>query len=122
MSVMGIKQGFRAGYTLVELMVVVVLLAILATGIIWVDSALLGTTKSSRDAERASDMESVALLFEQYYQTNPGPNGSSYPSTAEVTSSLSDLVPNQELLTPPDLTTPAFFAASNTSCSIARHR
>lgn len=115
MSIMGIKRGFLAGYTLVELMVVVVLLSILVTGVIWVDSALIGTTKQSRDAERASDMRSVALIFEQYYQTNPSSDGSTYPTTSEITSSLSDIVSNQEILTPPNVSSPAFSTASDAS-------
>lgn len=114
MSVMGIKKGVIAGYTLVELMVVVVILTILATGVVWVDSALIGATKSSRDDERASDMKSVALLFEQYYRTSPNATGSSYPTTQQLTSSLASFVPDQELVTPPSLDAPAFLVATDT--------
>lgn len=93
-------------------MVVVLLIALLATSVVWADTALIATTKHSRDSERSDDMSSVALLFERYYRTSPTAVGSSYPTTQQATTAIADLVPNQELLTPPSLSSPVFNVAS----------
>lgn len=106
-------RGYAAAYTMVELMVVVVLLAILATGVVWVDSALIGTTKDARDSERASDLRSVALILEQYYQNNPTGTGSTYPTTSQITLSVADIIPNEEIRTPPDQAAPIFSNATS---------
>ncbi|HTK39924.1 MAG TPA: prepilin-type N-terminal cleavage/methylation domain-containing protein [Patescibacteria group bacterium] len=115
MSVLGNTQGHKTGFTLLELMVVVVLLALLVTGVVWVDSALISSTKQSRDAERATDVKSIALLFEQYYRSSPTGAGSTYPTTQQVTGSISSLVPNKELLTPPLMSDPALGVAADTA-------
>lgn len=117
MSVTEFKLGWGAAYSLLELMVVVVLLSIFATGVVWVDSALISTTKSSRDRERVSDVKSVALLFEKYYRVSPTATGSSYPTINQVSNSatLSSLVPEDKLLTPPNQSATEFNTAVNTS-------
>lgn len=115
MSVIGSKISLSNAYSLLELMVVVVILSIFSAGVVWVDSALISTTKSARDSERNSDTKSIALLFEQYYRNSPTAAGSSYPTTDDIgnSSTLSSLVPDQEILTPPSLSTPVFTAATN---------
>lgn len=117
MSVTGHGTSWSSGYSLLELMVVVVLLAIFSSGVVWVDSAIISTTRSSRDSERNSDVSSIALLFEQYYRNSPTGAGSSYPTTQDISNSstLASLVPDKELLTPPTLSTPALIAATDTS-------
>lgn len=112
MSVMGNKHSYEAGFSLIELMVVVMLIALLATSVVWADTALIAATKHSRDSERSDDMSSVALLFERYYRTSPTAVGSSYPTTQQATTAIDDLVSNQELLIPPSLSSPAFSMAS----------
>lgn len=112
MRVMGNRYKYAAGFSLIELMVVVMLIALLATSVVWADTALIATTKRSRDSERSKDMKSVALLFERYYTSSPTAVGSSYPTTQQVTGSIGSLVPNAELLTPPNLSATAFSVAS----------
>lgn len=112
MSVMGNRYKYAAGFSLIELMVVVMLIALLATSVVWADTALIATTKRSRDSERSNDMKSVALIFERYYRTSPTATGSSYPTTQQITTSVDSLIGNAELLTPPSLSSPVFLVAS----------
>lgn len=114
MSVMGNKWALNSGYTIVELMVVVVLIIFLVTSVVFADSALTNVTRQARDSERNDDLSSVALLFERYYRTSPTATGSTYPTTLQTSASIIDaIVPNAELLTPPGLDAPAFSAASD---------
>jgi len=105
----------RAGYTLVELMVMVVVITILIAGTSWIDSGVRSMNRAARDSERSSDVSSVALIFEGYYRDNPTAAGPSYPTTTQVTNSLDTIVENPELLTPPTADTPAFTAASSSA-------
>lgn len=113
-SIFGQFSSSQRGFTITELMAVVVVLALMVVvSARWIDTALIASTKSGRDSERRSDMQAVAALFEQYYQSTPSALGSTYPTTNQVNSSLSALVSNSELVTPPSGSTPAFSSAAD---------
>jgi type II secretory pathway pseudopilin PulG len=97
-----IHNRHSSGFTLVEILTVVVLVMLLIGVGLLLDSATKATYKSARDSERASDMESVALIFESYYRNNNG----TYPTTAQVSlSTVTTLVADKELVTSPGVTT-----------------
>ena len=57
----------NSGFTLIELMVVIALIAILAVGGY---SAYIASLKRGRDVRRKQDMKAIQNAFEQYYATN----------------------------------------------------
>ena len=65
-----------SGFTLVEIMIIVIVLGILVAIVLTADSAMLAR---SRDAERVSDVTALSKEFEQFYRTNINESGSSYP-------------------------------------------
>jgi prepilin-type N-terminal cleavage/methylation domain-containing protein len=74
----------RRGFTIVELIIVITIMGILLIlGVVNLSSSQI----SSRDAERKSDVESIAMHLETFY--NSGTDGSTtigrYPSIAEMT-------------------------------------
>ena len=75
----------RRGFTIVELVITITIMGILLTLAV---VNLSSTQANSRDAERAGDVESLALNLEGYY-TNEDPNiyesGGSYPGTISMT-------------------------------------
>lgn len=116
MSTMGRQQIKNSGFTFVELLIVVLLLALLSTAAVTLlDSALIATTKSSRDTERKVDMQTTAQFLERHYRLNPSGSGSSYPTTDTMASSLSSVIPNSEVITPPGTNTPALTVATDAS-------
>jgi prepilin-type N-terminal cleavage/methylation domain-containing protein len=60
-------KRFRFGFTLIELMVVIAIIALLATII----TASLGSSRQKgRDARRVSDIKTIQLALENYYNDN----------------------------------------------------
>lgn len=80
------------GFTVVELLITLVVMAILLSlGV----AGMRGTQANARDAERKSDVESIARGLEQYYDRgNPNIIGAetrgSYPGTEEFTHILGE--------------------------------
>ena len=109
---MGAK--YKPGLTIVETMTIIVVLAILASGAMWVDGALAATTKSGRNSERAQDVSSIARSFELYYRNNPTAAGPTYPTTTQVASSIDTLINDVEIITPPQSSGPNLIVASST--------
>jgi len=58
---------FSKSFTLIELTVVVLIIALLAT---IVGVSAMGHQKSARDAQRKSDLDTLLLAFEMYYEKN----------------------------------------------------
>ena len=86
------------GFTVVEILVVIVVMAILLTlAVVNVRS----TQISARDAERATDVENIALRLESYYNasnTTPTGGGSRYPGTSAITvTTLPTILPGFDL-------------------------
>lgn len=72
------KKQKNAGFTLVELLVVVAIIGILATIVL---TSLNSAKMKARDVRRVSDLRQVALALEMYYNDNmesgyPGTGGS----------------------------------------------
>src|SRR5258708_6411124 len=88
-------DSYNRGFTLVELLIVISIMAILASGLVMIVNPL-GQLAKSRDARRKSDLHQMELALEQYYNDN-----GKYPyrcETAGVNSTntqpwLPDLVP-----------------------------
>ncbi|MEI7917820.1 MAG: type II secretion system protein [Candidatus Saccharibacteria bacterium] len=78
----------RRGFTLIELMVVIVVMgALLILNVV----NLRGTQVSARDAERKTDVETIILHLDTYYQigSDTGSGLGRYPSTVLSSSSAS---------------------------------
>lgn len=84
-----IDMTFSHGFTIVELMFVMVVVAILLAIGISADGALLG---QGRNSERASDVNAIKRVMEEYYRTNASVSGPSYPTTTQVSTSLSTIL------------------------------
>ena len=59
----------QLGFTLIELMVVVAIIAILMSGGIL---AFTNAQQNARDARRRADLDAISKAMEQYYQNNNG--------------------------------------------------
>lgn len=90
------KDRLNIGFTIVEIMSVLVIISILIGVGIMIDRSTKYTYRSARDSERAADVESLAMIFESYYRRNVG----SYPKTTQAVATVS----NTELLRPPGVT------------------
>lgn len=75
MKLFNIKKGF----TLIELLVVIAIIGILASII---TASLSSASAKGRDAKRISDVHTIQLALEQYYNDN-----STYPATIYFTTS-----------------------------------
>lgn len=73
------KKEQRAGFTLVELIIVIVVISILTTIGIF---SFIGVQKEARDSSRSSDVTEIAGALEKYYSQN-----GEYPSCAAITGS-----------------------------------
>lgn len=110
----------RKGFTITELIITITIMAIL---IVFSFINLESSQVNSRDVERSSDVDTIALQLETYYRS--GSNGSSsgkYPSTQFISNGLSyieqllrDVDPKS--LTAPGITDPTqtFIAATNST-------
>lgn len=115
----------RRGFTIVELLIVLTIMGILLTlGV----ANLRGTQVNARDSERKTDVETIALHLETYYQSGSDTVSSpgDYPSTVLTTSGtpyiqqvLRDIDINS--LMAPGITDPAqtFIKATNTTQTTA---
>jgi prepilin-type N-terminal cleavage/methylation domain-containing protein len=70
------RRAGRAGFTIIEMLIVVTILAMLAGILIPI---LETEAATARDARRASDLKSVASALAHYYQDNR-----SYPDTSDA--------------------------------------
>lgn len=84
----------RRGYTLLELLVVITVIAIIASvGLV----SYSGTSKKARDTKRKGDLDAIANAMEQYYAIC----GSTYPAPAAgnlVPTSISCASPVQSIM------------------------
>jgi prepilin-type N-terminal cleavage/methylation domain-containing protein len=101
------SKGVKKGFTLIELLVVVAIIGILAS-IIAV--SLSSARAKGRDAKRISDLRTIQLALEEYYNDN-----GAYPSASSVLVS-SGYLPNLPS-DPKDNTTPYIYYAVGTSAS-----
>lgn len=92
------KEGNQKGFTIVELLIVIVVIGILAA-IAFV--AYGSVTKKARDSERLSDVKAISSKMEEYYATN-----ASYPYTGGT-------------VTANGYTSPALVATDNTAVQTA---
>ena len=76
------------GFTIVEVLVVVVVISILVASAWLLTPSYDAYMVKARDAERVSDTEGLARTFERYYRVHASTSGASYPTTTQITSSL----------------------------------
>lgn len=105
------------GFTIVELIIVMTIIGILAS----LNFAIVRSYQySGRDAERASDVESIARAFEISYLRDATGAGPSYPTVSKATtvSNYSSLFKGQDLdmtRAPGTTTGTSIVAATNTT-------
>lgn len=71
-----LKQKRQSGFTIVELLIVIVIIGILAGLVV---TQILGATAKARDSERTTDLNQIANQLEAYYARN-----GSYPALDEL--------------------------------------
>lgn len=71
-----LKQKKQSGFTIVELLIVIVIIGILAGLVI---TQVLGATAKARDTERKTDLDQIAAQLETYYSKTGG-----YPNSADL--------------------------------------
>ncbi len=104
MSDLTLRSAFRRGFTLIELMIVIVILGVLMGTIL---PRLTGAQSRARDTGRIADLNTIAQALETYYDDNgqyPGENGTEYClNTGEdkISPSLSGYLKAQKVPTPP---------------------
>ncbi len=85
------------GFTLIELLTVIVVMSILLSGGWVVGNSYFAYIDSSRDTERSADVNSLAQQFEAYYRDKAYIAGATYPTTTQVSSSLTSLISSNAL-------------------------
>ena len=101
---------FPSGFTLIEVMMVVVVISILIGIGILIDNSTKNTYKAARDSERASDVESIAIEFESYYRNNQG----RYPDTTQISdANIGNIVKISDLLSSPGTNVDNLIAATS---------
>ena len=73
-----LKQKYQKGFTIVELLIVIVIIGILAGLVV---TQFIGANQSARDSERKTDINSIASQLEVYFAKSGG-----YPTLANLTS------------------------------------
>jgi len=111
----------RRGFTITELLIVIVVMGILLTlGVV----GLRGSQLSSRDNERKSDIDALALHLESYYSNGNDALTTTYPSTALTTAVTIDSVHtflrdiDLKAITAPGITDPAITLISATCTGV----
>lgn len=77
------------GFTLVEVLVTVTVIAILAAIVITSDRGYLAR---SRDTQRQNSIATISRALERYYRTNATVNGPTYPATSAGASGVAALI------------------------------
>ena len=104
------SRNLGAGFTIVELAVVIIVLTILATVTI---TSVVGYQTVARDNHRASDISIIASSLEQYYRTNAVSTGATYPATSFDSDDFAELVEDSDAITAPDQTSVSISIAAN---------
>lgn len=101
----------QKGFTVVEVLVIVVVISILIGIGALVDNSTKVTYRMARDSERQSDIIALKTLFEQYYRNNSG----IYPGVAQIAagSALDSITLNKSILTAPGATAVSLEAATS---------
>lgn len=93
-NVIGMK-GIKKGFTLVELIIVIAIMAILSSSVVVI--AITGNLQKARDSKRKTDLEAFRSALEQYRSDNLG----AYPaaSTSLAPNYLTSPIPDDPLST-----------------------
>jgi general secretion pathway protein G len=110
-------KGFSKGFTLIELMVVIGIIALLVAGGF---TAITNAQKTSRDAQRRQHMQAVAVALESYYAS-----AQAYPvgSGANTTAAYANVLTSLGLTSPTAVNSTypyVYSAATNQYCLCAR--
>lgn len=73
-----LKKTFQKGFTVVELLIVIVVIGILAALVL---NTFAGIQQKARDTERKTDINAIATQLEAWYNTE---GQSSYPALTEL--------------------------------------
>lgn len=109
MNLTKIKQKREEGFTIIELLIVIIVIAILAALVI---AAYIGIQQRARDAERQSDIRNIITAVQAYATINDG----EYPTCTEVANGTVENIDPEALEPPQDGSfTPDDAAAANSS-------
>ena len=105
----------RAGFTIIELLIVIVVIGILAVIVI---SQFGNVTQRARDSERQTDITALQSQLEFYYQ-----DATEYPSTAEFNTTTLENIEEGAFIAPNadngEVYTYAPVQADGTACTLA---
>ena len=104
------RHNLEAGFTIVELMVVVIVLTIL---LVVVGRSSYGYQASSRDRERANDIDAISRSLEQYYRTQSVATGATYPSSTITPAGIASIVGDVDIVAAPDEPTNSVVVATS---------
>lgn len=103
------RDKTNRGYTIIELMVVVAVIAVLASVSTMFDSPFL---TMSTDTEKTSDVTTISHRLEAYYRLNAAGGDPSYPTRTEMSANANTIVGSDDALTAPGSSTVSLVNAS----------
>lgn len=104
--------NYQTGFTLVEVLVVVVVLSILAATVV-VNGA--GYRERSSDRERVADTKVIANRLERLYKLQAATVGPSYPATSVTAQGLANLIDDNDAVRAPEQSSSSIVMATSTS-------
>ena len=103
------KYAHQSGFTLIEMIVVIVVVAILAALV--VDGSRSYIVRSE-DSTRSTNAQAISQKLELYYRTNPLTTGNTYPPSTTTFSALRSIIRDDSIIGAPGISMPTIVIAT----------